>query len=298
MSAFPDQPNHLWEWLITHNFHEAPGCEDKFCFVPREIYGRYLTSLLPRHRAQGSACQQLDIVRGQCISLRPTQSGVEVKLADGSSLFGHIAVVATGNEAPATDCHPCHVSPWVEPAQAGIMADEAVLILGSGLTMVDYVLSLLHAHHRGPILAISRRGLLPHIHYHVEPMRIDRADVLLGAEVSSVLRWLRGLVECAEAQHQDWRTVVDGLRPHTQDIWRNWSETAKRRFLRHARAWWDIHRHRSAPEIDRRSKMPSFRAISRSWRGGCERSSPTRAARLLPIAAAVRQHARPSMLPR
>jgi uncharacterized NAD(P)/FAD-binding protein YdhS len=80
------------------------------------------------------------------------------------------------------------------------------------------------------------------------------ADVLLGAEVSSVLRWLRGLVECAEAQHQDWRTVVDGLRPHTQDIWRNWSETAKRRFLRHARAWWDIHRHRSAPEIDRRIK--------------------------------------------
>jgi uncharacterized NAD(P)/FAD-binding protein YdhS len=135
-----------------------------------------------------------------------------------------------------------------------VRPDEAVLIIGSGLTMVDYVLSLLQARHRGPILAISRRGLLPHVHRHVEAKPIDRADVPFGAEVSGVLKWLRELTEHAVAQHQDWRTVVDGLRPFTQDIWQRWPAPAKRRFLRHARVWWDVHRHRAAPEADRRIK--------------------------------------------
>jgi len=45
--------------------------------------------------------------------------------------------------------------------------DAPVLILGTGLTMVDYVLSLLLEGHKGPIIAISRRGLLPQAHRQV-----------------------------------------------------------------------------------------------------------------------------------
>lgn len=38
--------------------------------------------------------------------------------------------------------------------------------------MVDYVLSLLRDGHRGPIVAMSRRGLLAKPHRHVELMRL------------------------------------------------------------------------------------------------------------------------------
>jgi uncharacterized NAD(P)/FAD-binding protein YdhS len=43
--------------------------------------------------------------------------------------------------------------------------------------------------------------------------------------------------------------VVDGLRPHTQTIWRLMTPRRRARFVEHARPWWDIHRHRVAPEI-------------------------------------------------
>jgi uncharacterized NAD(P)/FAD-binding protein YdhS len=124
--------------------------------------------------------------------------------------------------------------------------------MGSGLTMVDYVLSLLRAGHRGPITAISRRGLLPRPHRAIEPLQIDAADVPFGTDISHVLRWLRGVIAHDLAPGQDWRSVIDALRPFTREIWQSWPESTKRRFLRHARAWWDVHRHRTAPEIDER----------------------------------------------
>jgi uncharacterized NAD(P)/FAD-binding protein YdhS len=265
MSAFVDQPEHFWNWMTAHNLQTGPGCGDAFCFVPREIYGRYLTSLLHSHRAECSPRQALHLVRGECASLLPTRRGIEVKLTDGSSHFAHIAVLATGNEAPPDAHGPRGASPWQEPRQAGVEPDDAVLIVGSGLTMVDYVLSLLQAGHRGPITAISRRGLLPRPHRSVTPLRLDAADVPFGTEISYFLRWLRGVAaggvtpdqdwrsqdsHSQDGHLQDWRSVVDALRPFTAEIWQSWPDPAKRRFLRHARAFWDVHRHRTAPEVD------------------------------------------------
>jgi uncharacterized NAD(P)/FAD-binding protein YdhS len=252
MSAFPDEPEHFWNWLTANNLDTGLNCGDAFCFVPREIYGRYLGSLLQTHRAGCSPRQELHVLRGECASLRPTRLGVEVELTGGSRHFGHIAVLATGNEAPPNAYGPCGASPWREPQEAGVAPGDAVLIMGSGLTMVDYVLSLLHAGHRGPITAISRRGLLPHPHRAIAPLRIDAADVPFSADISSTLHWLRGVIERGLAPGQDWRSVIDALRPFTREVWQSWPEPAKRRFLRHARAWWDIHRHRTAPEIDER----------------------------------------------
>lgn len=249
MSAFPDQPEHFWHWVIANKKNEAEGCEGSFCFVPRAIYGAYLASILAEHGARGR--DRLRIVHGEAVALRLLPSGVEVKLGDGTSLSGDTCIVATGNEAPAAK-YPCSVSPWVDPITAGVPRDGAVLIVGSGLTMVDYVLSLLQARHTGPILALSRHGLLPEVHRDVAPTKIAAADVPFGRDVSAAMRWLRGIVERDLAQGRDWRCAFDGLRPFVQDIWRRWPDAAKRRFLRHARAWWDVHRHRMAPEVDRR----------------------------------------------
>jgi uncharacterized NAD(P)/FAD-binding protein YdhS len=41
------------------------------------------------------------------------------------------------------------------------------------------------------------------------------------------------------------------LRPHTQSLWQSLDQQEQRRFLRHARAWWDVRRSRIAPEVSR-----------------------------------------------
>jgi uncharacterized NAD(P)/FAD-binding protein YdhS len=118
--------------------------------------------------------------------------------------------------------------------------------------MVDYVLSLLLAGHTGPIVALSRRGLLPRAHRRTDPHRIDAADVPFGNNLVTLFRWFRHRVESHVAQGGDWRSVFDGVRPFSQQIWQRLPISSRRRFLEHARAWWDVHRHRMAPEVETR----------------------------------------------
>jgi uncharacterized NAD(P)/FAD-binding protein YdhS len=135
---------------------------------------------------------------------------------------------------------------------SGIPSDATVLILGTGLTMVDYVLALLLGGHHGPIIAMSRRGLLPRSHRHVEPLRIEAADLPSSTNFTALFRWVRQLSKAEMARGSDWRGVIDGLRPFSHQIWRGLTLASKRRFIEHARAWWDVHHHRMAPEIERR----------------------------------------------
>jgi uncharacterized NAD(P)/FAD-binding protein YdhS len=46
-----------------------------------------------------------------------------------------------------------------------------------------------------------------------------------------------------------WRPAVDSLRPHSHRLWQSLPLQEKRLFLRRGRPWWDVHRHRIAPEI-------------------------------------------------
>lgn len=48
---------------------------------------------------------------------------------------------------------------------------------------------------------------------------------------------------------EDWRSAVDSIRPITQALWQHFTPAERQRFLRHANAWWNIHRHRLAPDI-------------------------------------------------
>ena len=144
---------------------------------------------------------------------------------------------------------PLYVSPWVEPTGGGAPSEANLLILGTGLTMVDTALALEEQNHTGRIVALSRRGLLPHAHQQVEALRIDASRAPFDRALSALLRWLRATVREAKTRGEDWRSVVDGLRPHTQAIWRAMTPSRRERFLEHARPWWDTHRHRMAPDV-------------------------------------------------
>jgi uncharacterized NAD(P)/FAD-binding protein YdhS len=253
MSAFADDPDHFVRWLASDRDAGELHCADRFCFAPRKIYGRYIGSLLEPFLARDAHSSRLRIVRRECTAITETATGVEAVFDDGTRLTGETAVLATGNEASGAACQAGTAqNPWDAPAHAQIPNDGRVLILGTGLTMVDTVLSLLQAGHAGPIFALSRRGLLPHVHRDVVATPINADEVPFGTDVSRLLRWLRGRAEQTQACGGDWRSVVDGLRPFISDIWRQLPTPERRRFMRHARPWWDIHRHRMAPQVAKR----------------------------------------------
>jgi uncharacterized NAD(P)/FAD-binding protein YdhS len=246
MSALPEDPDHFWRWLSAQ---DASRCGDRYCFVPRRVYGDYIAGLIRPLVSRGDDEDGLRIVNSECVSISENADGVVAELTNGAQLIGDVAILATGHDSrkiPAS----CYADPWAPPSVAGIRKDAAILILGTGLTMVDYVLSLLRDGHEGPIVALSRRGLLPKAHRRVPPLRIDETEVPFGTSASQLLRWFRHRVDAHRAQGGNWRSVIDGIRPFTQRLWRELPAESRRRFLEHARAWWDVHRHRMAPEIE------------------------------------------------
>jgi uncharacterized NAD(P)/FAD-binding protein YdhS len=125
--------------------------------------------------------------------------------------------------------------------------DAPVLLLGTGLTMVDATISLLDQGHRGPIYALSRRGLIPRRHAAVPMHATEHAP--FPTSVTALARFLRRETRRATASGSGWQPIIDELRPFTVDVWQTMSLPDRRRFLRHLRPWWDVHRHRMAAEV-------------------------------------------------
>ena len=230
MSAFDDQPSDLLDWLAA-NIGSASWADR---YIERRLYGRYLESLLP---PAASGRRRLTHIRAAAVNLVEHADGVRVDLDDGAAVVGQAAVLAIGHGLLA------------EPPRARQTVPKGnVLILGTGLGMVDEVLGLLDAGHAGHIVALSRRGQLPQPHGARGEMRLDAADVPLGTNLSYLMRWLRAEVRAGAP----WGDLVDALRPHVPQVWGSLPLEARRRFLRHARPWWDSHRHRMAPSIAER----------------------------------------------
>lgn len=243
MSAFADEPEHFRQWLARNGVPLAPV---SLFFAPRRLYGDYLGGIAERLAEDEPV--RLRLLGGEVLAVAPAASGVEVRLADGSVLAADVAILAAGHDNEPASTRPFAVGPGTA-ADTPVARDAAVMILGTGLSMIDAWLTLRARGHRGPIVAVSRRGLTPMPHLPVRPDPLDGIDVPFGESPARFLAWLRGLVRRHRAAGRGWQDVVDGLRPFNQRIWRSWDLDARRRFLRHAKAWWDVHRHRTAPAI-------------------------------------------------
>lgn len=245
MSALPDDPGHFVRWLEREGVADAARQ-----FAPRKTFGRYLKSMLDD--AMENCGGRLKIVRGEVTQVDRSNNGARVSLADGQSIDADAAVLAVGNLPPHTPpgFDPDTLSPpryfgdpWAGNVTDGLSDKDTVLVIGTGLTMIDTVLSLDAAGFGGRIVALSRRGLLPRAHDAPGPgwdRIVDRPETVASELVAS-LRQRAAVI--------GWRNAVDELRPFTQFMWGNASETERSRFLRHLRPWWDVHRHRLAPQV-------------------------------------------------
>ncbi len=240
MSAWPDDPNH---------FARVSG--DPRGFAERRQFGHYLRTILDEAVASG----YVELVSSKAVGAAPQADGWQLDLEDGGTVSARTVALALGNQPP----EPLGASqaagerfinnPWSEEAKAAVRQAAAsggdVLLVGTGLTMIDAVLSLAAAGHQGRIVALSRRGQIPKAHADFAAAPVKENELPKG-DVLALWRWLR-----RRSGEVGWRAAVDSLRPHSHALWQGLSDQRQRLFLRHARPYWDVHRHRIAPEVAR-----------------------------------------------
>ena len=247
MSAFSDQPQHFVDWLRDHGPGEGPA--EPSSFIERNVFGLYIRHLLNAELKRAGK-DRLVLGRGEVTDIETGEGELGLRL-DGRRIAADIGVLAVGNfppEVPPVADPSFYDGPWYRPdpwaadTLAGLDPAAPVLLIGTGLTMVDTVISLLDQGHAGPITALSRRGLLPRRHASAKSLPLLARPV--PTTITALLRFIREETRLAERDGGDWRSVVDGLRPALQDIWQRMDAPNRARFVRHLRPWWDVHRHR------------------------------------------------------
>jgi uncharacterized NAD(P)/FAD-binding protein YdhS len=239
------RPRAIWNWTAND-------------FAPRALYGEYLRSLI--QEAQASPNLQLSWLRTMADSVTPARNGWEVVPAHGAPLKADIVVLAMGNETPSPvgehlmPQERCLVinDPWDVEAKASIPKDAPVLLMGTGLTAVDVAVELLAKRgHTGPIIAFSRRGLLPRPQGPATAVPPHVARYIQSASVSQLIQLIRQFAE-QDSSGARLRGLIRELRRHVPPIWSRLTMRERRQFLRHLRPFWDVYRHRIAPSVHRR----------------------------------------------
>ena len=255
MGALPRDPRHFIRWASRNGHGILVGD-----FAPRGIFGDYLRALLAEAERAAAPGSTLEVVRGSVVGAEIDERARRATLAldRGEPIAADRVALALGNLAPAD---PPGADPQLlasglyepDPWDAGLAArtagDERVLLLGTGLTMVDVALTLGRETFEPRFLAISRKGLLPQPHRRgaLPPRRfqLQRERVRLDEMVEEVA----AEISQAESNGGDWRQVIDSLRPVTNQIWHRFNEADRRRFVAKLSRRWDVHRHRMAPEV-------------------------------------------------
>ena len=223
-------------------------------FVPRRLFGDYMEERVNQALSLKSR-NGLTAVRGEAVRLLSGERGV--LLTDGREIRADLIVLAMGNLPPRPPGGPDRwlydtgffiPDPWAADAFSDVAPEEPLLLIGSGLTMVDIALRLNTSGHRGPMLAISRRGLKPRQHKSGGAWPEFLHDKIPASPLA-LTRLIRAETMQAEARGIPWQRVFDAARPAVAAIWSNWTDRQRHQFLRHLRPRWDIHRHRTAPRV-------------------------------------------------
>jgi len=264
MSALADQPDNFVNWLRGRSeYGDTPEAELREAFVPRQVYGDYLRGLSFGyfHPFDERCAVAIETYDDEAVDVESHQGGgLLVSLAGGELIEADHVVLATGNQPPAPlrglpagFSHPAYVAdPWSNWESRLPDAAQDVVLLGTGLTMVDTLLTLLARDWQGSIIAVSRSGMLPLSHFRgidyrdfppADPERLGLAALVESIETHcGLLRQLGANPAIA----------VDRLRPHTQRIWKSFSLAEKQEFLSRFATRWNITRHRIAQPIHER----------------------------------------------
>jgi len=253
MSGVAGDPDHLLRWAGEAGLGNLE-------FLPRQAFGRYLQETLAEAQRGAAPLSRLSLITSEVLGIRPGAAGhpMRVLLADGATLEAGLAILATGNPPPSPpvpfpDSPWCVTNPWAPGALDAVQDGRPVVILGTGLTMLD-VAAAVTGDPRTTVQAVSRHGMLPQVHRGRGgpagsiwlPALSDTGDPVRLPE----LIWQVRAAMASRPNH--WQDVVDAVRPQVPGLWRRLPDRDKRLFVRHVARYWEVHRHRMPPATARR----------------------------------------------
>lgn len=278
MSVYADEPDDFLAWLGSRHGSVSPDG-----YAARTDYGLYLRDRMASALRDRDRTCQVDFIKAKATSCDASGPPTfRFTLDNGERLCASNVVLAFGvgsADIPvAADRIDAQAerriirNPWRLNWLSKVRTTDTVLMLGSGLTMIDQVLALFARGHEGKVHVLSRRGLVSHSHATSKLTAVTPVFPE-SREISALLASLRAQARATK----DWRALMDGLRSRTQTLWQELDTDQRSRFLRHALPWWNIHRHRLAPAVHRQFEaLRKADAVSvHAGKLGAIRSSPT-----------------------
>ncbi len=245
MSAFTNNPKHFTDWLIK-NGHSTDEIEKHF--FPRLLYGKYILEFVDKIKQNS----QVKFIDARAVDIQKESLNYSIQLNNGNSINADKIVLALGNFLPSTpksatlnffESPYYFKNPWNADYLKNISISKDILLIGTGLTMVDCVLSLKKAGVTGKLYVVSPRGYTPASHSKAE-IYPDFYSELKGKTLLEIFQIVREHLKIAESKKNSWIGVVDSLRPHAQDLWIALSKKDKQQFVSHIRHIWGVARHR------------------------------------------------------
>lgn len=249
MSVFPNEPLHFVNWLTKQaDYSTLTTTELEKQYVPRILYGSYLKETLSPLLLD----DRLNIVNAMAQGIEKFNESYKITLDNDTFVSAEHIVLALGNSLPAPpkikntsffNCNNYCANPWDYSFLKKIQPHENVLLIGTGLTMVDCVLSLNKQGFKGNITALSPKGYAPASHTKTAPWP-DFTDKFKNKSLLEILKTVRQQLDLATQSNIPWQSVIDSIRPQVSTIWQELSDKDKQQFISHLRHIWGVARHR------------------------------------------------------
>lgn len=255
MSAYHNEPNHFAEWLKLNYADLVANLDINKYFAPRNIYGHYLQEQLQSLQQQD---KRLNIVSAEVVALQKQVTNNYQLMDDSSQKYEFDAVILANGNAPnknifTLDSERLIINPWQYEQLNQLQKAKRVVIVGGGLTMVDLLLSLHEHDFSGNVISYSLLGEMPIAHANSPQAYPEFVSDFITNKASFTLSALYARTKTHLKQHKNdplvQQSIIDSLRPYSQELWKLMTCREQKRFLRYIRPRWDIIRHRIAPEI-------------------------------------------------
>lgn len=240
---------HFHHWLhVNGHLNVLPGD-----FVSRALFGTYLKELFQKSLDQAKNVT-VKVITDEVIDIFKNDESLELSTVNGHTYRVGKAVVANGILPPADPFDVAlHLklarlyqsNPWNFRYHDQLKNNDHVVLIGTGLTMLDHAVDLLKSNKNIRVTAFSRRGFLPLEHKIYQAYDFPAYNVVPNEDIGMLLNSIRKYYRAHKDQGLDWRQLIDSIRNQVPQLWKALSLVSKKKFIRHVKPFWEIHRHRA-----------------------------------------------------